>query len=174
MSERVHIIRIAVAIVWYYVISFIVAPIDFGYSLAGRKFKAPPTSYDKAIDRQIEKLREIMAPAVLDPVTANEANEANEENLDSSQKSTEVSIQDQETVSAYDELSESLLTEFDDHNMYSLKIDSIGRYDARLEPNSQPIVHVNLKRKTIDILDKDAILRIPLQKNQIIVTSNES
>lgn len=64
------------------------------------------------------------------------------------------------------------LTEFnDDEKTYSLKVDTIGKYDLRKQDvDRDNHIHINLKRKTIDIVSEYGTTRLPLRSNQIVVS----
>jgi hypothetical protein len=55
---------------------------------------------------------------------------------------------------------------------YSIKTDSIGYYDLKSNNSENNAIHINLKRKTIDLNIDGIISRITMKKGQIVVQNN--
>jgi hypothetical protein len=169
------IIRAVFRICYYYVMSFLVAPISFTSSvidavkekLGHARIARDNTSYRDLISNQIQNLRQIL--------------EVPDQNSDLS-GDTEPRVCERCSCESifFDENSESEFdinskVEFEDDKTYSLKVDSIGKYDLRKTDvndggEERSHIHINLKRKTIDIVSDTCTNRLPLRPNQIVVS----
>ena len=57
------------------------------------------------------------------------------------------------------------------NKIYSIKVDTIGKYDlCKSDVKTDAHIHINLKRKTIDVVGMTGTNRLPLRSNQIIVS----
>lgn len=158
--NRKNVIKIAFSITWHYVLSFFIT-----------------SNHNDVIDRQIVRLRKIFVKEysatlaetmdyetlMMEPVA--EVDEYMLSSAPSDVPSDAPSNRPSEISS--DVPSESTMTEYENGNTYSIKVDSIGRYDAKIRDKSG--IHVNLKNKTIDVSDGANVVRLPLQQNQIVV-----
>lgn len=150
--NRKNVIKIAFSIAWHYVLSFFIT-----------------SNHNDVIDRQIDRLRKIFVKEYSATLADNTDYETlmmepiSEVDVEIKSERKNVSP----VVSSSDAPSDATMTEYENGNTYSIKVDSIGRYDAKICDKSG--IHVNLKNKTIDVSDGVNVVRLPLQQNQIVV-----
>jgi hypothetical protein len=179
-------IRYVFKICYYYVMSFLVMPMGLSSKLINRikeQFSeehsdkdmtdVSQTDYDSLIGQEIHKLRRVLNDED-DGESVTICGCSTEEYNDTSDNNSSDTSDDESNESDR----ESKVTEFNlDDKVYSLKIDSIGKYSLRkgdLDLSDENAhIHINLKRKTIDIATRDGIKSIPLQKSQIVVSGSE-
>lgn len=150
-TYNINIIRSAFKICFYYIMSFIIVPLKFGSSF--RSGTSDLDSYTPLILKEIEYIRTSL-----------------NDGCDNSEKDNVKESDHNSDDSDYGDDQSG----FVNSNIYSLKVDSIGRYDLGNELKNTDAIHINLKRKTIDIsfsID-NRVRRIPLKEGQIVVTEN--
>jgi hypothetical protein len=162
------IIRSAFKICYYYILSFLCVPIklesytislaknisdeiEYLYQILLLKFDKKLIDVDKNNSDQLDVMRE-------NPITTEREKECNSGNLD-----------------ILSESKVSKMIEFNsDHKIYSLKIDSIGRYALKSNENALGTIHVDLKNKEINIITGRGIDKLHLYPKQIIISDKRS
>jgi hypothetical protein len=165
-----RIIRAVFRICYYYAMSFLVAPISFTSGvidsvkekLGHARITRDHTSYRDLISEQIQNLRHIL-----------DVSDRNSDRYEDTDRVCERCSC--ESIFSDDESNlESRVIDLEDDKTYSLKVDSIGKYDLRktdlIDSEDRSHIHINLKRKTIDIVSDNGTNRLPLRPNQIVVS----
>ena len=173
------IIRLIFKICYYYVMSFLVTPITFSSSVIDsmkEKMGQPNTkirsiqdyvSYETLIDNNLHDLRKLMVNSYNE-----ECSDISETNLENTHYCERCNTESIFTDNPNESEDETVFTEFkDDDKTYSLKVHSIGKYDLRKEDVDNSHIHINLKRKTVDIVGEHGTNRLPLRPNQIVVSN---
>jgi hypothetical protein len=179
-----RIIRLIFKICYYYVMSFLVTPITFSSSvidsvkekLGQTRVTRDYVSYSHLISQNISHLRKLLVENYEDNLSDRSESEHNETEQKICERCSCESIFSEES-----EPDESLFEEFqEDGKTYSLKVDTIGKYDLRRSDifdgsgEERSHIHINLKRKTVDIVGQGGTNRLPLRQNQIVVSEKES
>ena len=155
----IKIIRSAFKICYLYIMSFLIIPYSFI-----KKKDSDKVSYSALICDEINNLRIL--------VSSNDI-----QNKDSGSNDY---VESGYSFDKYSSNNEDMYIdtnrdrdEFNNNpETYSIKTDSIGYYDLKSDESKCNDIHVNLKRKTIDLNMNGDISRIPMKRGQIIVTKN--
>ena len=173
-AMNMGIIRAVFRICYYYIMSFLITPLTFTSGVLDSfksrighpKKEFNTVSYHDLITEQIKNLRQIL----IDDCDTNHSTETTEARICERCNSESICSEDEE-----DNDMESKLIEFTDGKIYSLKVDTIGKYDLReqdvdISNGDRSHIHINIKRRTVDIVSDKGTNRLPLRPNQIVVS----
>lgn len=182
----IRIIGLIFRICYYYIMSFLVAPIIFvsniidfiRVKLFNKKLVSKSDmTYQQLVLKRIEELHKLLMTMKYEDQKCNLQLESE---IDKSLKNVLCSKCRCDSIfsneDSYDSRSSKIIAEFTNSDkIYSLKVDTIGRYDLiKSDINDDSHIHINLKRKTIDIVGETGTNRLNLRPNQIIISAHDT